>query len=109
MRTLADQVRDLAHVYVRHGGKKNRRQQVDRVAAMANWIQARYRLNGLGQIGKRQVIAYWKDNRDWAPRTAYAHWLAVRELWRWLGRAGDPPAPWQAEEGEEELDDGQRV
>ena len=57
MPTLADQVRRRAHVYVAHGGKRNRRQQVDRLVILANWIQAHFRVTGLEQIGKRQVIA----------------------------------------------------
>lgn len=93
MPTLADQVRRRAHVYVAHGGKRNRRQQVDRLVILANWIQAHFRVTGLDQIGKRQVIAFWKAHRDMAPATAYAYWLAIKVLWQWLGRSEDPPPP----------------
>jgi hypothetical protein len=34
MPTLAEQIRRRAHVYVAHGGKSNRRQQVDRLVIM---------------------------------------------------------------------------
>jgi len=64
--TLAEQVRRLAHGYVRHGAKANRRQQLGR---------------------------FWKANRHLADSTAYAYWLALRELWRWLERTGEPPRP----------------
>ena len=91
MPTLAEQVRRRAHVYVAHGGKTNRRQQVDRLVIMVSWMQAEFRLTGIEQIGKRQVIAYWKAHRDMAPSTAYACWLALRVLWGWLRRAVEPP------------------
>lgn len=91
MPTLAEQVRRQAHVYVAHGGKTNRRQQVDRLVIVVDWMQAQFQLTGLAQIGKRQVIAYWKAHRDMAPATAYAYWLALKVLWQWLGRTEDPP------------------
>jgi len=93
MPTLAEQVRRRAHVYVAHGGKTNRRQQVDRLVIMVSWMQAEFRLTGIEQIGKRQLIAFWKAHRDMAPATAYAYWLAVKILWGWLGRVGVPPMP----------------
>ena len=93
MPTLADQVRRRAHVYVAHGGKTNRRQQVDRLVIVVDWMQAQFQLTGLAQVGKRQVIDYWKAHRDLAPTTAYAYWLALKVLWSWLGRAEDPPIP----------------
>lgn len=99
MPTLADQVRRRAHVYVAHGGKTNRRQQVDRLVILANWIQAHFRVTGLDQIGKRQVIAFWKAHRDMAPATTYAYWLAIKVLWHWLGRSEDPPPPRGADAG----------
>ena len=34
------------------------------------WLQAQFQLTGLAQIGKRQVIAYWKAHRDMPPVTA---------------------------------------
>jgi hypothetical protein len=67
---------------------RNRRQQVDRLVILVNWIQAHFRVTGLEQIGKRQVIGFWKAHRDMAPATAYAYWLAIKVLWQWLGRDG---------------------
>lgn len=91
--TLADQVRRLAHGYVRHGSKANRRQQVGRMVAVVEWIASRERLTGLDQIGKGQVINFWKAHRNMADSTAYAYWLALRELWGFLKRKGEPPRP----------------
>ena len=81
--TLADQARRLAHGYVRHGAKANRRQQLGRLVAVVEWIAARERLTALDQVGKRHL----------ADSTAHAYWLALRELWGWLGREGGPPKP----------------
>ena len=91
--TLAEQSRRLAHGYVRHGAKANRRQQVGRAVAVVEWIAARERLTGLDQIGKRHVVDFWKAHRHLADSTAYAYWLALRELWGWLGRDSEPPKP----------------
>jgi hypothetical protein len=93
MPTLADQVRRRAHVYVAHGGKTNRRLLVDRLVIVVDGMQSQFQLTGLAQVGKRQVIDYWKAHRDMAPATAYAYWLALKVLWGWLGRAEDPPRP----------------
>ena len=90
---LAEQARRLAHGYVRHGAKANRRQQLGRAVAVVEWVAARERLTGLDQIGKRHVVDFWKAHRHLAGSTAYAYWLALRELWRWLGREGEPPRP----------------
>lgn len=93
MPTLAKQIRDRAHKYVAHGGKKNRRQQVERLVIFVGWVQAEFRLTGIDQIGKRQAIAFWKAHREMAPSTANGYWLALRILWGWLGRAELPPEP----------------
>lgn len=98
MPTLVEQVRQRAHVYVRHGGKTHRRQQVERIITVAAWIGTRERLTGLDQIGKRQVIDFWKHHRHLSPQTAYGYWLALRELWCWLQRTGEPPRPRTASE-----------
>ena len=94
MPTLASQIRERAHVYVAHGGKQNRRQQVERLVLFVTWAQAEFRLNGLEQLGKRHVISYWKAHRDLAPRTAEGYWRAIGLLWVWLDRVEPPPKPW---------------
>ena len=93
MLTLGNQVRRRAHKYLAHGGKKNRRQQVDRMEIVVNWIQTQFCLTGLDQVGKRHVIAYWKNHRKIADTTAIAYWRAIKVLWGWLGRSADPPIP----------------
>lgn len=89
---LIREVQALTHGYVRKGGKDNRRQQRARMISFAEHC-AEMGAESLGQVGKRHVISYWKANRALAPRTAYNHWLAIRELWRLAGKPGDPPRP----------------
>lgn len=94
MPTLGKLARRRAHVYCAHGGKINRRQQVDRMETTVNWIQAQFRLTGLEQIGKQHVIAFWKANRKMASGTADGYWRAIKLLWELLGRAEEVPHPW---------------
>ena len=97
MGNLVEQVKKLAHAYVKKGGKGNRRQQRARMlsfAAFAEGLGARE----IGQVGGRHVIAYWKASRALADATLYSHWLAIRHLWRISGKAGEPPKPRKAGE-----------
>ena len=92
MGNLVEQVKKLAHAYVKKGGKGNRRQQRARMlsfAAFAEGLGARE----IGQVGNRHVITYWKASRALADTTRYSHWLAIRQLWRLAGKVGEPPRP----------------
>lgn len=95
--TLQKQVQQLTSSYVRKGGKGNRKQQRARMmafAAHAEGLGARE----LGQVGGRHVVGYWKACRGLSEATTYAHWLAIRELWRLAGKPGEPPRPFPTEE-----------
>ena len=92
MLEIVKEVERLTRAYVRKGGKDNRRQQRNRMIVFAEFA-AGTGARSLGQIGKRQVIEYWKSHRNLAPSTAYSHWLAIRELWKLAGIAGEPPRP----------------
>ena len=94
--SLVQEVVLLTHSYARKGGKDNRRQQRSRMVAFVEFISARG-VKSFGQVGRAHVIEYWKARRKLSPATAYNHWLALRELWRLAGRAGDPPKPRQIE------------
>lgn len=91
--SVEGQIRRLAHSYVRHGGKRNRRQQVGRLVAACTWIAANHGLNKIDQIGKRQVIDFYRHHREMANGTLMGYFYAFAELWEWLGRQGDPPRP----------------
>ena len=90
--SLQDEIRTLTQGYVRKGGKDNRHQQRGRMEKFADYC-AEHGARSLGQIGKGQVIGYWKAHRHLAPRTLHAHWLALCELWRLAGKPGQPPRP----------------
>jgi hypothetical protein len=91
---LQQQVQALAHAYVRKGGKDNRRQQAARMAAFAEHAMA-LGARDIGQVGGKHVVSYWRALRTagLGDRTQYAHWLAIRELWRLAGKTGEPPRP----------------
>jgi len=90
--SLRDDIKRLAHDYVRKGGKQNRRKQAKRkiaLGACAEKIGCRH----IGELGKRHVIEFWKSNRDLSEPVQYQHFLAFRELWRLSQKSGEPPKP----------------
>ncbi len=94
MPTLVKQVKQLSHSYVRKGGKTNRNQQIRRLIFVVSWIGEYYpRINQLEQIGKKQIIQFWKNHRDFANSTAYGYWLSIKLLWSFLNRPSVPPKP----------------
>jgi len=90
---LVNQVRALAHDYVRKGSKANRRLQVGRIIKFVEFIEDTERLHNLHEIGHRHVINFWKRHREFAPKTANDYWLAFCIVWRWSGKPGTPPKP----------------
>jgi len=91
---ILDEIDQLASVYRRHGGKDNRRQQIQRLKISVRWIRGQYpAIRCLHQIGKKQVVAFWKAHRDMAGGTSRGYWLAFCQLWTWLDRPGMPPEP----------------
>lgn len=89
---LYEEVYALSHGYVSKGGKKNRNQQRKRMLAFAKFAQSKG-VKSMGQLGRRQVRQYWKANIDLSDPTLYAHWLAICEVWRLLGKPEAPPEP----------------
>lgn len=91
--TISDEVRQLAHIYVRHGGKDNRRQQVARLVKACAWIVEHHHVHRVAEIGKRQIIDFYRNHREMSPRTTMGYFYAFCELWTWLGRPSEPPRP----------------
>lgn len=89
---ILKEVEFLTRGYVRKGGKNNRRQQRARMLAFAQFC-AKQGLNSPGQIGRAQVIAYWRATRHLSNTTRYSHWRALVTLWELSGKAGEPPRP----------------
>ena len=79
--------------YDRQGGKNNRRQQLKRAASVCDWVQRNCQVHHLGQLGGRHIVQFWKAHANLADSTKYSYWLALRQLWRCAGKAGDPPRP----------------
>lgn len=79
--------------YDRKGGKRNRRQQLRRACAVADWIQQHCQVSHVDQLGKGHIIRFWKAHRELEDSTAYGYWCALRHLWLALGKTGQPPRP----------------
>lgn len=90
------EVERLTRIYVRKGGKDNRKQQRARMLDFARH-SARMGANSLGQVGHGHVIKYWKVNVGLADATLYNHWLAIRELFHLAGKPLEPPKPFTKE------------
>lgn len=99
MKNLHEEVYALSHAYVSKGGKRNRNQQRKRMLAFAKFAQSKG-IKAPGQLGRKQVIQYWRVNSDLSDATLYSHWLAMCELWRLLGKPENPPKPWYKKDEE---------
>lgn len=91
--SLKRQVLEITRSYSRQGSKKSRSEQISRMCTFAEFCQAR-RGNGvsLGQLGDKDVIAYWKHTNHLAPTTLRDQWYALRTLWSLLDK-GLPRKP----------------
>ncbi len=85
-------VRARADGYLRQGGKTNRRDTVRVLVRILDEIRAH---EGClpGQIGRRQIVGYYKRQQQLSASTLRRHHAAICLLWDWLGRAGEPPRP----------------
>lgn len=89
---LVLEIARLTQRYAGRGGKDNRRQQRLRMLAFAQHAAAGG-TRALANLGKRQVIAYWKDHAHLSDSTLYNHWCALCILWQLQGKPGKPPKP----------------
>jgi hypothetical protein len=86
-------VQERADGYRRHGGKQNRRATTRVLVQILKDIKQH---DGCvpGQIGRRQIIGYYKRQQPkLATATLRRHYAAISLLWVWLGRTGKPPRP----------------
>jgi len=95
--SLKQEIERLTHDYKRKGGKQNRCKQVNRMLALGKLAES-MGCPDVGRIGKRHVIEYWKEHRELKEPVLNQHWLAFRELWQRIGKAGEPPKPRIAKE-----------
>jgi len=89
---LRDDVKRLAHDYVRKGGKQNRKKQAKRMLALAEFSEG-LGCQDIGRLGKQHIIKFYKANRSLSDSVIYQHWLAFRHLWILAKKAGEPPKP----------------
>lgn len=94
--SVDNQIDKLAHQYKRHGGKRNRDQQVQRLKTGCRWIAHHHRLTHLDQIGRRQIIDFYSSHRATLTyKTLTGYFYAFMVLWGWLGRSSEPPRPYK--------------
>jgi len=90
---LADEIRRLAHRYVRKGGKAHRRKQVQKLLLFVAWVETQEAVGHPARLGKRHVIGFWRAHDGLSDKTRYGYWLALCVLWGWLDKPGKPPRP----------------
>jgi hypothetical protein len=91
---LSDQVREATRLWATKGGKRGRRDQVERMMAFCAFAEALGATNA-GRVGGKVVVAFWKalraSNRSYA--TMQAYYYAIRHLWALLELPGEVPPP----------------
>lgn len=90
--SIIQEVKKLTHSYAAKGGSDNRKQQISRMIAFSTFVRGEG-VNSLGQVGKAQVIRYWKVHRHLSDATLYSHWRAIAILWQLADKVGEPPRP----------------
>jgi hypothetical protein len=92
--SLTAQVQEAARLWARKGGKKGRKEQLERMQAFCAFAEASG-VRDRGQLGGKTVVAFWKALR--AQKRAYAtqmsYYYALRQLWIILGLPGEVPPP----------------
>ena len=92
--TLTSEARQLAHGYVRKGGKQSRRKRVDRLCLALRWIGTAFpACRGLDQVGRKQVWQFYAAHGHLSAKTLAEYGYAFRLLWELLERKGVPPWP----------------
>jgi hypothetical protein len=93
---LTAQVREATRLWAKKGGKRGRKEQLERMMAFAAFAEALGATNA-GRVGPGTVVAFWKALR--AQKRAYAtqvsYWYALRHLWALLELPGEVPPPRQ--------------
>lgn len=86
-------VKVRADKFLRHGGKTSRRATIRRLIAILNDIQRHERVNSPEVVGRAHVHRYYERHSHLAVSTQRDHYYAVKLLWQWLERTGQPPKP----------------
>lgn len=90
---LVQYVKSVISKYKRQGGKRNRKQQANRMIAFARFAYS-IGVKRIDELGNRQVILYWQEHSKLADKTLTDHWYALKILWDLAEKPGLPPKPW---------------
>ena len=89
--SVEKQVRELASVYKRHGGKGYREQRVKKLVRASKVILDRFGSNEIHQIGQKQIKWFFNEySKELAASTRKEFWYAFSLLWKLLNRHGEP-------------------
>lgn len=70
------------HLYLRTRGKKNRKNQVEKIKSFCRDIQKHnLQTRSLAQIGRSQVCDFWRRENDLAPSTKTAYCYGIQYIW----------------------------
>lgn len=93
MDKLSIELRNGTNLYLRTGGKKNRREQVRNMERFVSWLKSNHpEVKSLGQLGRKHVAHFWRDNAARSESYKRNYYYAIRYVWREiLHRASEPP------------------
>lgn len=91
--TQFDEIEVLSRRYKAHGGKKNRKQQVKKIRRVYEFAKNKFKTRSVYELGWKQIVDFYRANQHLSERTLYAYWLALKQLYKWMERQGEPPKP----------------
>lgn len=75
-----------------HGAKSFRKKQFKRLVCLLDEIFEHEPISNFSQMGKRQIIGYWRRHEHESQKTRIEKWRVLKELWNQLGK-DEPPKP----------------
>ena len=92
--TLLNEIQYLMTPYLRTGSKTFRRKQISRLMFMLNNIfeHESPTPQDLRQIGRRQVIGFWRRHEHLTQKTRLEYWYVLKWLFERLNKP-EPPKP----------------
>lgn len=87
------ELKQALHLYQRTGGKKNRKNQAEKMLSFCRDIQRHDpKLKSIGQIGRKHVSGFWYRKDRLAPSTKLAYYYGICYLWcKIIKRSSVPP------------------
>lgn len=75
--------------FLRHGGKKNRRN----VVRIINKVAVYAEVKSIDNLGRKHIVRFYKGHAHRSDGTLRNYFYAMQKLYRMLGRPGQPPKP----------------